>query len=372
MPKPTTSKRLKILVLSSKGGGTGCALRARYIAEAFRKRGHEVTFLRPIPSLPLWLDMLLSEPYYYFQSFFRRHDAALAVKPYPNIFSTLWGQRFLGAKVVIDVDDLDYAYSHGWFRKFHQAIQKPLPKWADLVTYHNPKLKEPIRDFFKVPESKMVQLAQGVDRSLFKPGKAEASQLPAVAASLVKRKEPILAFTAHLNVACDLEPVLEAFRTVLKSLPSAHLLIAGGGPDEGRFKRKVQELGIASSTHFTGYLTPRQVAACLKASDAALVYYRDTPVNTHRASMKLREALACGCRVVSTDVGEAVQWKNALFLSKPEPGFYAKAVLKALKSKKRTQAAALLVKKWDWTDCVKDLESKLLHRQDAKTPRKAS
>ena len=55
------------------------------------------------------------------------------------VVPALWVQRMKGAKIVFDVDDLDYAYSHGLFRVFHQWLQKPWPKWADLVTYHNPR-----------------------------------------------------------------------------------------------------------------------------------------------------------------------------------------------------------------------------------------
>jgi hypothetical protein len=53
-------------------------------------------------------------------------------------------------------------------------------------------------------------------------------------------------------------------------------------------------------------------------------------------------------------------WKSAVFLSKPDPLSFAQATLKALMSKKRTQAAALLVKKWDWTNCVENLEQTIL------------
>ena len=362
--KSLIKKPLKILVLSSKGGGTGCALRARYIAEAFRKRGHQVEFVRPIPSLPLWFDMVLSKPYYLLKTLGKRYDVAMAIKPYPTVIPALWVQRAKGAKVVIDVDDLDYDYSHGTFRKFHKWLQKPWPRWADLVTYHTPHLVDPLLHVFKVPDFKLVQLAQGVDTELFSPQPVRKENLPGIASALLKdpKAGPLLVFTAHLNVACDLEPVLKSFQILLKTSPGANLLVAGGGPDEGRFKRLALEMGIAPSVHFTGYLSPRQVAACLKIADAALVYYSDNPVNRHRASMKLREAVASGCRVVATQVGEIGQWKSALFLSQPDPVHFSQAVLKALKSKKSPRAGALLVKKWDWTNCVEELEKKLLSR----------
>ncbi|HUO59010.1 MAG TPA: glycosyltransferase [bacterium] len=355
-PKP-----LSFLILSSKGGGTGCALRARYIAEALSKKGHEVHFIKPIPSLPFWLDMVLSKPYYFLKSLPLKVDVAMAIKPYPTVVPALWVQRWKGAKVILDVDDLDYDYSRGWFKRLHKWLQLPWPKWADLVTYHNPHLLEPIREVFRVPSGKLVQLPQGVDTALFSPKPVNPHHLPNPAAALYKDKSarPLLVFTAHLNVACDLEPVLRSFQITLKSLPGAKLLVAGGGPDEGRFKRMAADLGLAHSVHFTGYLSPRQVAACLGIADASLVYYSDLPVNKNRASMKLRESLASGCRVVATEVGEMGLFRGAAFLSRPDPGHFAQAILRALASKKNPRPAALLVKKWDWTDCVKDLEAEV-------------
>ena len=56
----TPTRPLRILVLSAKGWGTGSALRAFYVAEALRQRGHEVVFAKPLPTWPFWLDMAFS------------------------------------------------------------------------------------------------------------------------------------------------------------------------------------------------------------------------------------------------------------------------------------------------------------------------
>jgi glycosyltransferase involved in cell wall biosynthesis len=352
---------LDILVFSAKGGGTGCALRARYIAEALAKKGHRARFVDPIPSLPYWFDMVLSTLYYFWVSLKTRSHAAMVIKPYPTAVPALWLQRVKGAKLIIDVDDLDYDYSRGWFKEFHKRLQLPWPKWADVVTYHTPFLLGPLKEVFHVPAEKIVQLAQGVDLDLFHDDRKDLHHLPPVARHLHKTQKegPVLVFTAHLNVACDLEPVFHAFKLLLKEIPKARLLVAGGGPDEGRFKNMTQDLGISSSVFFTGYLSPQQVAACLRMAEVALVYYRDTPVNRHRASMKLREALASGVKVAATEVGEAAQFKSVLFGSKPEPAAYAAAIQKALAARKSPFGTSKLVKKWDWKLCVEDLERKL-------------
>lgn len=356
-----TTRPLHILVFSAKGGGTGCALRARYIAEALAKRGHKARLVDPIPSLPFWSDMVLSTLYYFWVSFRNRSDVAMLIKPYPTAVPALWLQRLKGAQLVIDVDDLDYDYSRGWFKKFHQWLQLPWPRWADWVTYHTPHLLGPLKEVFHVPSGKIVQLAQGVDLDLFHHDRNDLHHLPPIARHMHKTQKegPVLVFTAHLNVACDLEPVLHAFKLLLKDTPKARLLVAGGGPDEGRYKDMTTDLGISASVFFTGYLSPQQVAACLRMADAALVFYRDTPVNRHRASMKLREALASGVKVVATEVGEAAQFDKALFGAKPTAEAFAEATLKALKSRKNPGEASKLVRHLDWKTCVENLEKAL-------------
>jgi glycosyltransferase involved in cell wall biosynthesis len=360
----TPTQTLSILVLSAKGWGTGSALRAFYIAEALKQRGHHVQFIKPLPTLPGWIDMALSCPYYFWKTVFTRHQVVLAVKPYPTVIPAMFWQKILGAKTVIDVDDLDFAYSEGLFRTIHEWLQKPWPRRADWVTYHNPKLKESLLYFFKVDPRKTIQLPQGVNETIFNKKPLNPENLPAKAAALYKAKprKPILVFTAHLNVACDLEPALYAFKEVLHHVPQAQLLIAGGGPDENHFKKITRELGIEPSVHFTGLITISQVAACLKISDLTLVYYSDTPVNHHRASMKLREALVCGRPVIATRVGESVHLNNSVVLSDANPAAFSKAIVKTLKSKRTVSPSTALLKKWDWKDCVKQLEKELLRK----------
>jgi glycosyltransferase involved in cell wall biosynthesis len=351
------TKTKRFLILSGKGQGTGCALRALYIAEALRRKGHIVHFPKPIPSLPVWADMALSTFYYFAYSLFISSNVAFCVKPYPMSVPALYIQRLKGAKVIFDVDDLDYDYSQGAMRSFHQWLQRPWPRWADGVTYHNPKLKEALIGSFQVDPSRIRQLPQGVDFSIFNTKSLETLELPpGIMEWKSSQKGLVLCFTAHLNVACDLGPALEAFRLLLASHPQARLLVAGGGPDEHKFKALAASLGISNSVYFTGFLSPRQVAACLKLSDAALVYYSDTPVNAHRSSMKLRESLACGVKVIATRVGDSSAWKKGLFLSEPDPKSFAETVGKALKAKKSPREVALLVKKWGWEACVESLE----------------
>lgn len=343
-------------MLSAKGRGTGSALRALYVADALRRRGHFVRLAPLLPTWPLWLDMALSTLWYLPFALRRRYDAVWCVKPYPTLVPACWVQKCLGAQVVFDVDDLDWAYSGPLMRPLHRALQLPWPRWGAFTTYHNPLLKDILQDEFGLGARSLVRLPQGVDFSVFHPPVAGEKE-PGLPLYLDPARRPHLVFTAHLNVACDLGELLRAFKLVLRRHPKATLLIAGGGPDQAHFERLTRDLGIGGDVRFTGPLKPRQVAAYLRSADAALVYYRASEANRHRASLKGREAVACGCRVVATRVGDAEEWGAHSTLSDPFPSAFAAAVDRALRVKTRPRRAPAA---WGWDACVRNLERRLL------------
>jgi glycosyltransferase involved in cell wall biosynthesis len=351
------TRPLKILVLSAKGWGTGSALRAFYMAHALKKRGHLVVFPTPLPTWPLWLDMALATFTYLPAAFSRRFDAVWCVKPYPTLVPACLLQKLLGAKIIFDVDDLDWAYSSGAFASFHRALQTPWPKLlGTFTTYHNSALRGPLEKDFGLGPERLVQVPQAVDPEIFHPnGKGDVLHPRAQALWASSKDRPRLVVTAHLNVACDLSPVLQAFGLLLKRLPRARLLVAGGGPDQARFECEARSLGVAGETAFTGPLSPLEVAACLRAADVALVYYSEAPANRHRASLKLREALACGSKVAATRVGEAVEYSRFIRLSSPNAADFAESIEASWKNKPGPRYHGTT-----WNDSARSLEEALL------------
>ncbi len=355
---------MRILVISSKGRGTGCILRARSIARAFEKRGHRVVCLPAFPTLPFFLDMALDMFWYFLASLFLKCDLAIGIKPYPTLAPALFWQKIVHhAQVVLDVDDLDFAYSHGAFQTLHRAVQLPWPHRADWVTYHNPHLREPLIGTFHVPESKLVSLPQGVESDYFRPHRPETQDLPPVAQSLAEKRKPgpLLVYTAHLNSASGLTEILTTMIFLKRDLPHARLLVAGGGPTEQRYRSMARERGVEDRVFFTGMLTQPEVAACLNLADMALVYYGPGTANEHRASMKLREALACGVRIVATNVGEIRSFKHHLYLSAPDPNSFARAIVQAWRSPRKPPLPRTALQALKWDSCIQPLEKATRH-----------
>lgn len=108
----------------------------------------------------------------------------------------------------------------------------------------------------------------------------------------------IVMVLARLEREKNISLALSAFKTVLKSVPNAGLIIFGSGREEARLKRLIKCLGLEDRVRFEGWTT--DPISAYKSADLMLVtsFYEGYGMN-------IIEALACGCSVVATDVGIA-------------------------------------------------------------------
>lgn len=110
--------------------------------------------------------------------------------------------------------------------------------------------------------------------------------------------EKIIIIVARLEREKNISLALEAFQKILKNVPKAGLVIFGTGSEESRLKNYAKKLGISDSVKFDGW-TNDPVSA-YKSANLLLV------TSLYEGyGMNIIEALACGCPVVSNDVGIA-------------------------------------------------------------------
>lgn len=109
---------------------------------------------------------------------------------------------------------------------------------------------------------------------------------------------------------------------------------------------------LADVTTFTGHVSPEAVAGYLKAADAGLAYYKDEPVNYFRESMKVREMLAMGIKVVSTDVGDLAQFAALTYQTRAVPEEAADLLVRILLTGgdgRETGGPAFIRREMDWS-----------------------
>ncbi len=342
---------MNILVISSQASNTGSTLRAEYIYKYLKKVNDNTDYIKPpFKSMPFMMDFIFSLVYNFFRVMNMRYDFVIIVKPYPN---TVWPALLLksrGAKLIIDIDDLDHGYRNGFLSGIISGMQGKLVKCADLLTTHN-------EDLFKLiirenPEYKkrVYMLNQCVDREIFNARSTDKAEVKRVKNAYKGRK--ILFYMAHLNIASYLEDLLQSMRYVDKD---AVLLVAGGGPLYKKYVSLARSLGVRDRVVFLGQVPARKAANYIAAADVCLVYYEDLPVNSYRASMKLREYLAMGKNVAADAVGEIKKFKGSVFLSPPDPVRYAKTVNAAIKSleKRGKKGYKLILEKYDCNTEIK-------------------
>ena len=343
----TTKKRMKILVLCSQAKNTGAAFRAEYIYKYLKKAGAEAEYIYPpFNSLPLMLDFILSMVYYFFAIMNRKPDFVIIQKPYPNTVLPALVLKAAGARLIMDIDDMDSGYRTGLTGAFIKWLQHGLTKNADLITSHNSELIKAILKELPEYKTRIYRLNQCVDLDLFSPGKASKSGIKAIKKANAGKK--MLFYMANLNIASCLDGILEAMTHIKDDNIILH--VAGGGPLLGKYMRAAAKKRLLKKVFFLGPLPRSRAAEYIMASDLCLVYYNEEPVNRYRASMKLREYLAMSKPVVATSVGEIRDFKDSVYLCRPAPGAFAAEITKRLKTldKREKKGYKVIRRDYDW------------------------
>lgn len=348
-------RKVKVLVLSSLAQNTGCWLRAQYLANSLK--GADVEIITPMKkSLPLMMDVLLSIPLNVYKIFSRSADVVIAIKPFPNATIPMALKRFLaGSRMIVDIDDLDSGYRRGILSRLNAAIQKPFPKYFDLVTYHNSLLRDYIKKEFEVREEKLYKLDQGVDLKIFDYKKFDRK----LRRRFAQDGEKIILFMGHLNIASDLDDILRAMKLVQEKA-KAVFIVAGGGPEEANFRNLARKIGVKAV--FTGYVKNKEISSYVGISDICLVYYKDKPVNYYRCSMKLRECMAMGKKVVCDDVGELKDFRKYTYQTRADIEEFSNKIIEVLKSGgdgREIRARKFVEGNLDWNSLGRKFEERI-------------
>src|SRR3990172_1234969 len=148
---------------------------------------------------------------------------------------------------------------------------------------------------------------------------------------------PIIGVVARLVPGKGIETFLRAAEIVLRSIPQAHFLVVGEGPERARLEGVAQRLEISSSIHFLGHR--RDVADIVPLFDVALL--TSDPV-FETFPLAVLEYMAAAKPVVATRVGsvaEMVAEGRTGFLVPPaDPEACANAVLTLLRNPDQARA----------------------------------
>lgn len=360
--------------------------RALLMGQALVKRGHQVTILLPPydnvdDSGKAWTqEGVLLENMVLPRDDTRRRISvpvrmarrAIALQPdvvhvfKPIGYSGMAGiylRRFSGRPLALDTDD--WEGTGGWTDiNPYPALLKRLFPWqerwlalhADAVTVASRALETQVWGF-GVDPARVTYLPNGPDPALRDQPPVTAEQQAEARARLGVGDAPLGIYVGHIPRGSDMDLAIEAMARLAGTLPEARLVIAGLGDGLPELKAKAEALGVADRVIFPGWIPRDQVPVYVAAADVSVNPYRDSLINRSKCAVKGVIAMAMGKGVVSTRVGQNLEYieqgRSGLLTEPGDAGDLAQALLAVLSN--REYAAELgrnarqrIWSKFDW------------------------
>jgi glycosyltransferase involved in cell wall biosynthesis len=363
---------MKITFMVSGSVRSNFVYRALALARALRKQGHEVSVIAPKADKyndfrAEYIDAIdgvtISQPFqfatkrpeinllpYLFGAAKRvlqeKSDLVYIYKPTPiNVIGFII-KFFRKTLVVVDMDDLGSEVmkieGHPWHqRKLVEWSEKFAVKHADRLVVASTYLFEKYRkEFFNKPIHVM---PNGVEGDWFAP------------IVLSKEKKRIV-FMGAINRKNILEPLFDIMPDIIKEHRNVRVLIIGAGKDLEYFKKKTEELKIASNVEFTGWLNIEEACSRLNSGDIGYNYMPDEPTTKAASNMKVPQYMARGVVPLVSKIGDlpaTVDFGKAGYICDADNVHALKAtLLHALEDggrlKKAEQARMFTLQKFDW------------------------
>ncbi|MBI1846966.1 MAG: glycosyltransferase family 4 protein [Candidatus Rokubacteria bacterium] len=153
-----------------------------------------------------------------------------------------------------------------------------------------------VSDLYGVTAPRLAVIPGGVDTTLFRP----AGNRLALRKDLgLPADRPVLFTLRNLEARMGIDTLLRAAVVVRPRRPDAFFVIGGSGSQTTTLRSLADELGLASSVHFTGWIPEAMLPAYYQTADAFILPTRAL----EGFGLVTVEALACGTPVLGTPVG---------------------------------------------------------------------
>lgn len=196
----------------------------------------------------------------------------------------------------------------------------------------------------------------GVDTAAFRPEPGRARELRG---RLGLSDGPVLLTVSRLVAKKGHETVLRALPAVHESVGPVSYVIAGDGPDRGRFAALARELGLAQWVVFTGRVPEADLSGYYTLANVMVMPSEDEPGEPLEGfGLAYVEAGCCGTPVIGTRIGgipDAVDHGVTGLLVPPrDPRALARALIRLLQDRELAawmgqmgQSRACKVFRWD-------------------------
>jgi glycosyltransferase involved in cell wall biosynthesis len=223
-------------------------------------------------------------------------------------------------------------------------LERELIVRSDLVITCSQKLQ----DTKSLINPNTVLVRHGVEHELFAKALDPATVIPD---DIKKLPKPIIGFYGLIAEWVD----LEAMRLVAQAYPHGSLVILGEVNNA-----RTEKLRELPNVHFLGRKKYEELPGYCKAFDVALLPFVMNELTVNANPLKLREYLAAGLPVVSTDIPEARTLESCGVLLAKTSADFPLLVGRALETRGPNRARSQAIAHESWDDKVAEIEERLL------------
>ncbi|MDK2970651.1 MAG: hypothetical protein PWP23_406 [Candidatus Sumerlaeota bacterium] len=241
-------------------------------------------------------------------------DLIHAHTPFRNGFPSLWTARKLGVPFVYEMRGLweDTAVEGGKFKegspiyRGFRFMETAIVKRADAVLTITQALACDIARR-GVPEEKIFVVPNGAAASLTEQLRATENieLVREIRARLGATPEtPVLGYVGSLRKLEGIHFLVDAFGALLARVPSARLLIVGGGDQDyaDALQQRLAAQGLADRALFHGPIPNKQIASAYSIIDVLAITRLPSRVTSLVSPLKPFEAMALGKAVLLPDL----------------------------------------------------------------------
>lgn len=263
------------------------------------------------------------------------------------------------------------ALTHGhevWWAKVFpfNLLLRRIGSTVDVLTYLGEFTRNAIsKGLTAKAQGAMVKIAPGIDVDHFTP--TDASVLRD---SLGIAEKKVIVSVGRLVHRKGQDHLIEAMPEILKSVPSAHLLLVGEGPYREHLEKLVKEHKLATSVTFIGRIQYKDLPMYLCAGDIFAMPSRSRLMGLEVEGLGIvyLEASSCGLPVLAGSSGGApdavIQNKTGLVVNGTNNEQIASAAIELLTNVEFSQRMGLagrqwVIDNWRWETWSKEFEDLL-------------
>ena len=263
------------------------------------------------------------------------------------------------------------ALTHGhevWWAKVFpfNLLLRRIGSTVDVLTYLGDFTRNAISKGLTVKaQGAMVKIAPGIDVDHFTPTNASVLR-----DSLGIAEKKVIVSVGRLVHRKGQDHLIEAMPEILKSVPSAHLLLVGEGPYRKYLEKLVKEHKLATSVTFIGRIQYKDLPMYLCAGDIFAMPSRSRLMGLEVEGLGIvyLEANSCGLPVLAGNSGGApdavIQNKTGLVVNGTNNKQIASAAIELLTNVEFSQRMGLagrqwIIDNWRWETWSKEFEDLL-------------